>query len=105
MQALVDEAVSAGVRIAIPAGALAQAWRGTARQARIALLLRLSIVMVVALDEVEARSAGVLCGRAGTADVVDASVVICARGRGHAVVTSDRSDRAVLDPTLRLVSL
>jgi hypothetical protein len=38
-------------------------------------------------------------------DVVDASVVICARARDHAVIAGDRDDLARLDPTLRIVSL
>jgi hypothetical protein len=60
-------------------------------------------VSVVALGEPEARAAGALCGRAGTADVVDASVVVCARVRGHAVITGDPVDLLALDPALRIV--
>jgi hypothetical protein len=33
------------------------------------------------------------------------SVVICARVRGHSVVTGDPDDLAALDPALRLVTL
>ncbi|MGI8730102.1 MAG: hypothetical protein ACR2LK_08965 [Solirubrobacteraceae bacterium] len=39
------------------------------------------MVTVVELDEPEARATGALCGRARTADVTDASVVIGARAR------------------------
>lgn len=105
LQALLDEAGAAGAELAVPAGVIAQAWRGSARQARLARFLALSTVTVVALDEPEARASGTLCGRAGTADVVDASIVICARARGHAVVTGDPQDLAALDQYLRLVSL
>lgn len=105
LQALLDEAGAAGAELAVPAGVIAQAWRGSARQARLARFLALSTVTVVALDEPEARASGTLCGRAGTADVVDASIVICARARGHAVVTRDPQDLAALDPYLRLVTL
>jgi predicted nucleic acid-binding protein len=105
LQALLDEAGDAGAELAVPAGVIAQAWRGSARQARVARFLALSTVTVVALDEPEARASGTLCGRAGTADVVDASIVICARARGHAVVTGDPQDLAALDPYLRLVTL
>jgi predicted nucleic acid-binding protein len=105
LQALLDEAGAAGAELAVPAGVIAQAWRGSARQARLARFLALSTVTVVALDEPEARASGTLCGRAGTADVVDASIVICARARGHAVVTGDPQDLAALDPYLRLVTL
>jgi predicted nucleic acid-binding protein len=105
LQALLDEAAAAGLGIAVPAGVIAQAWRGSSRQARLARFLALSAVTTVPLDEPEARAAGVLCGRTGTSDVVDASVVICARARGHAVVTGDPGDLAALDPALRLVRL
>lgn len=104
MQALIDEAVAAGADLAVPAAVLGQAWRGTQRQALLARFLRLAIVDVVALDEPAARTAGVLCGRAGTDDIVDASVVVCARLRRHSVVTSDPSDLARLDADLRLLA-
>lgn len=105
LQALLDEATAAGADIAVPAGVIAQAWRGSSRQARLARFLALGAVTTVPLDEPEARAAGVLCGRTGTSDVIDASVVICARARGHAVVTGDPGDLAALDPALRLVRL
>lgn len=105
MQALLDEALSAGAELAVPAGVLGETWRGTARQARLARFLRLPHVTVVPLDDLGARAAGVLCGRAGTDDVIDSSVVICARLRGHAVITADPADLARLDPNLRLVQL
>jgi predicted nucleic acid-binding protein len=37
--------------------------------------------------------------------VVDASVVLCARRRGQAVMTSDERDLRRLDPTLRLIAV
>ena len=83
---------------------LGQAWRETQRKALLARFLRLAIVDVVSLDEPAARTAGVLCGRAGTDDIVDASVIVCARLRRHSVVTSDRSDLSRLDPDLRLLA-
>src|SRR5436309_3373233 len=48
MQALLDEAAAAGAELAVPAGALAQAWRGTPRQARLSRFLRLPRVELVA---------------------------------------------------------
>lgn len=104
LQALLDEAAAARAELAVPAGVIGQAWR-SGSQARLARFLGLEIVSAVPLDEREARAAGVLCGRAGTADVIDASVVICARARGHAVVTGDPEDLAALDPSLRLVEI
>ena len=53
--------------------------------------------------EVTARAAGVLCGRTGTSDVVDASVVLCAREREHYVVTSSPEDFVVLDAQLPVI--
>lgn len=103
MQALLDEAAVADAVLAVPAGVVGQAWRGQPRQARLARFLRQPNVDVVALDEPAARAAGVLCGRAATNDVVDASVVLCARQRQHDVVTSDPGDLRVLDPTLRFL--
>jgi predicted nucleic acid-binding protein len=105
LQALLHEAHVAGADLAVPAGVIAQAWRGGTRQARLARFLRLATVTVVPLDEPEARAAGSLCARTRTADIVDASVVICARDRDHAVITSDPEDLAALDPTLRTVAL
>lgn len=105
LQALLDEANAAGADLAVPAGAVAQAWRDGTRQAGLARFLRLAMVTVVPLDEPEARAAGTLCGHTRTADVIDASVVICARARDHAVVSSDPNDLAALDQTLRIVPL
>lgn len=105
MVALLDEALGAGAVIAVPVGVVARAWRGSSRQARLARFLSLGAVEEVVLDSASARAAGTLCGRAGTADVIDASVVLCARARGHAVLTDDERDLGRLDPTLRLIAL
>jgi predicted nucleic acid-binding protein len=105
LQALLDEAHAVDADLAVPAGVVAQAWRSATRQTRLARFLRLATVTVVPLDEPEARAAGALCGHVGTTDVVDASVVICARDRDHAVISSDPDDLAALDPTLRIVAL
>ena len=102
MRALVREALKAGVRLVIPAGVLAQAWRGAARQAPLRALVKGPTTVVPALDQVLAEAAGVLCGRAGTSDVVDASVVLVARREHAMVVTSDTDDLHHLDPRLSL---
>src|SRR5262249_11720445 len=52
-----------------------------------------------------AREAGQLCGIRGTADVIDASVVLAARARGHRIVTSDPEDLERLDPRADLIVL
>ena len=84
---------------------MAQVWRGTARQAPVAALLKADNVTVHVLDGPTARAVGVLCGRAGTSDMVDASVVLTARLTKSAVVTSDPTDLALLDPDLPVHSL
>ena len=56
-------------------------------------------------DEFAARAVGVLCGLSGHADVVDVHVVVHARRRGHAVVTSDPEDLRRVDPTLRIIEV
>jgi len=82
---------------------VAQVWRDGRRQVTLATLLASAVVEVEPLDDARARAAGQLCGVTKTRDVIDASVVLCARRRGHGVVTSDPEDIARLDPTLRLV--
>ena len=102
MRALVREALKAGVRLVVPAGVLAQAWRGTARQAPLRGLVKGPTTLVPPLDQVLAEAAGALCGRAGTSDVIDASVVLVARRERAVVVTSDIDDLRQLDPALPL---
>lgn len=58
---------------------------------------------VTAHDGMSARAAGQLCGATRTHDVIDAAVVLCARARGHAVLTSDPDDLRRLDPSLKTV--
>lgn len=104
MLVLLDEAEGAGLAVVIPVGPLAQVWRGGARRARLARFVRgAEGIELVAWDAAAAMAAGVLCGRTMTSDVIDASVALCARERGHAVVTSDPDDLAVLDPQLQLI--
>jgi predicted nucleic acid-binding protein len=102
MQALLEEIDRRGWEIAVPAGAVAQAWRGGPRQARIAALLSDKRTEVVPLDDPVARAVGLLCGRSGHADVVDVSVVICARQRNLRVVTTDPQDLQAVDDGLIL---
>lgn len=91
--------------LSIPVGVIGQVWRDGRRQARLARLLGSDFVEVVHLDEYAARAAGQLCGATGTDDVIDATVVLCARTRGRRVATSDPEDMRRLDPTLDLVVL
>lgn len=92
-------------RIFIPAGVVAQAWRGGPRAARLAQFLRSSDVTIVPLTELSARKVGELCSKAGHSDVVDASVVICARKYGRVAVTSDPGDLIKFDETIELLTV
>ncbi len=100
---LIERAQERGLRVTIPATALAQALRNPARQARLARLVRQPSVDLVALDGTDATAVGLLLSRSGTADVVDAHVVVCAQRAGQAVMTSDAGDLRRLAPGLMLV--
>jgi hypothetical protein len=102
MQAVLDEIDRRDWQVAVPAGVVAQAWRGGPRQARIAALLGDQRTEVVALNKLAARAVGLLCGRSGHADVVDVSVALCARQRNRHVVTSDPDDLRAVDDALIL---
>jgi hypothetical protein len=104
MLALVERATDRGLRLAVPAGVVAQTWRGGVRQARLSRLLRAPSAEIVPLDDLAARAVGALCGKTGAADVIDASVVLCARERGHRVVSGDPDDLLAIDQTLRVVA-
>lgn len=100
-RALLRRLIERDVELAIPSGVLAQAWRGTARQARLGRFLSDRRIVHVPLDPVMARASGELLGRAGSDDAVDASVVTCAMRLGALlVVTSDPVDLLSLNPKL-----
>ena len=105
MTALLTRARDRETSIAVPAGVVAQVWRDGRRQAQLARFLGSRHCDVVPLDAHTARLAGRLCAISATSDVVDASVVIVARQRGHRVITSDPEDLHRLDPTLELIVL
>lgn len=91
------------MRITIPATALAQVMRNPAKQARLSRLIRQMDTDLIALDGPDATSVGLLLARTGTADIVDAHVVICARRAKQAIVTSNAEDLRRIGPELRLV--
>lgn len=98
--ALLRVAVDDGDDVVAPTGAIAQAWRNGARQAR--LVRALQHCDEVPLDGPLARASGTLCAQSKTADIVDASVALIAAARRRrsevTVVTSDRRDlRQLLD--------
>lgn len=100
---LLARARETGARVTIPATALAQVVRAPARQVRLARLARQPTTDVVPLGRVDATSVGRLLAASGTADIVDAHVVICARRAAQHVATSDSEDLLVLDPDLRFI--
>jgi PIN domain len=100
MQDMLSTAPSNGVLL-VPAPVLAQVWRGGPRQALLSRFLNLPMVEIDLLNRATWMAAGLLCGRAGTADVVDAAVVACAHARqARTVITSDPDDLRRLDPDL-----
>ena len=87
--ALHRRALERGLMPTVPAGVLAQGWRG-GPQAQMSRLL--AGCRIETLDEARARSGGAACASAGTSDVIDAAVVVGAAARGDIVITSDESD-------------
>ena len=80
----------AGDTVCVPVGAIAQAWRGS-RQVRLARLLKSRDIDIAIMTPNVARTVGLLCARSGHDDVIDVHVALCAKERGHAVITSDRT--------------
>ena len=101
--ALIARAAERGLRITIPATALAQALRNPARQARLSRLIRQPGTDLVPLDGPSATAVGRLLAQTGTADIVDAHVVLCAQQTGQSVVTSDPTDLRHIAPALSLL--
>jgi hypothetical protein len=99
MQARLAAARGRGGTICIPAEAVAQAWRSP-RQARLARLLKSPDVDIAIMTLSVSRAIGLMCAATGHHDVVDVHVVLCARQRRHAIVTSDPGDLARIDATV-----
>ena len=99
MQARLDEARRRGATVCVPAEAVAQAWRSP-RQARLARLLKSPDIDIAIMTLGVARAVGRLCAETGHTDIVDVHVVLCARQRHHAIVTSDSRDIARIDPAV-----
>ena len=105
VRALLRRAIDNGIHLAVPAGVIAQVWRGGPRQARVARLLGDRDVDLPVLDDLVARAVGLLCGRSGHADVVDVHVVLVAQERGDTVVTSDPGDIRYVDPRVPVIAV
>ncbi len=74
----------------VPAPVLAQAWRGTPRQAQLARLL--AGCTIEALNDTQAKATGAVAARAKTSDIVDACVVEGALRRHDLIISSDPGD-------------
>jgi hypothetical protein len=77
----------------IPAVAVAEVWRGDAKDARVARLLKASSIEI--LDERIARSREPATDDAG-ASTIDACIAVGVRRRGDAIATSDPGDMRAL---------
>ena len=92
--ALVKRERLAGRSPVTSGGVVAQVWRGgSGRQAPIARLL--AGTAVASVDDTLARRAGMLLGRSGQSDAIDATVV-CLAADGDDILTSDPGDLRVL---------
>jgi predicted nucleic acid-binding protein len=104
MQARLDETLRRGGTVCVPAGTIAQAWR-SARQVRLARLLKSRDIDIAVMTANAARSVGLLCARSGHDDVIDVHVALCAMERGHAVATSDPGDILRIDHELPVIKV
>ncbi|GAA1950259.1 type II toxin-antitoxin system VapC family toxin [Kitasatospora viridis] len=83
-------ALEEGRDIHVPAVVVSQAWRDGRRQVRLGHILSSCRIEPVRLEI--AKAAGTLCGKSGTSDVVDATVVAMAALLGATIWTSDPGD-------------
>jgi hypothetical protein len=97
--ALHRRSLERGIVPTVPAGVLAQGWRGGPQTPMSRVL---SGCRIEPFDEPRARSAGAACGTAGTSDVVDAAVVVGASARDDIIVSSDPRDLKRLSDALRI---
>ena len=89
-------ALDDGRDIHVPAVVVGQAWRDGRRHVQLARALAGCRADAVGLET--CKSAGVLCGRSGTADVVDAIAVVMAAALRAIIWTLDPGDvRALAD--------
>ncbi len=103
--ALLHRALAEGRAFRVPAGVVGQAWRDGRVQVNLARFLRSEEVEIVPLDDQFARACGELCGASRTSDLIDAAVVVLARGRRDPIVTSDPNDLRHLDPSAQIIAI
>lgn len=83
-------ALDDGRDIHVPSVVVGQAWRDARIQVRLGRVLATCIVEPVGLER--AKASGVLCGKAGTSDLIDAVVVTTGVSLGAVIWTSDHGD-------------
>lgn len=83
-------AFARGIVPTVPAVAIVEVWRGDAKDARVARLLK--SCSVEALDDRSARDAGALRRTVVGAGAIDACIALGVRRRGDALATSDPHD-------------
>lgn len=106
MRALLERVLEhEGAVVNVPAGALAQALRNPARQARLMRLLGRRQVRIASLDAATAYAAGMMLGLRDADDAIDASVVICAVRHRQPIVTSDAAGLRRLDGAVELFAV
>lgn len=88
--ALHEQTIERVDRVLVPAGVLAQAWRGGPQHSLSRLMKGCK---VVEFTETDARTVGRVLAASGTSDVEDAACAVVASPDGI-VVTSDRGDLA-----------
>jgi predicted nuclease of predicted toxin-antitoxin system len=87
-------ALAEGRDVVVPAIVVGQVWRDGRKQARLSRFLRTCQIEPTELET--AKAAGVLCGQAGSSDVVDATVIVTALAHHAVIFTSDHKDMADL---------
>jgi hypothetical protein len=108
MVGILNETLHGTIEVVLPRTVIAQVWRGTPRQANVGRLVsaglrRGSPVVIDELTAERARQIGVKIDQTSHPDIVDVHVALAAAERGHAVLTSDDTDIAKVNPDLVLV--
>jgi predicted nucleic acid-binding protein len=94
VRAWLEEAFGRSEVPIVPSVALVESWRGGARSARIAWLIR--ACSIEPLDESLAREAGLLRGQVEGSTAVDAVIVASAARRADIILTTDPGDLSAL---------
>ena len=102
---LLELALGSGDLVDVPAGVVAQVWRGGREQVLVARFLKQDGVRCAELDLVTARAVGELCAVTGGTDVVDGHVVLHALRFDLTVVTSDPDDIRRFAEDVRIVAV